>query len=103
MATTISPCPFCGMMEARLGGYFQEYETVEPRSADGALSVNMDGFGWYWVECTECGANGPKWHGATYSTGNKGPKNYRRDREKAARAIRIAVDTWNRRALPLMC
>ena len=46
MATTISPCPFCGMMEARSGGHFQDYEIVEPRSADGALSVLMPSIPW---------------------------------------------------------
>lgn len=98
----IEPCPWCGMREADQDAECQKYVTIEPRSIEGALRVNMDGFGWYWVACSECAANGPKYHGETYSTGNTGPKNYRRDPDKTAKAIKTAVDAWNKRAEPTL-
>lgn len=98
-AISIGACPFCGAYEARTDAECQKYVTIEPRSMDGDLCVNMDGFGWYWVFCSHCHAQGPKYHGKTYATGNTGPKNYRRDPEKTARAIAQAVDVWNKRAL----
>ena len=99
---TIAPCPFCGMREADPGAEFQRYVTVEPRGHEGALRVNMDGFGWYWVQCGNCMAQGPKYHGMTWFTGNTGPKNFRRDRERAAAAIAKAVGSWNVRAEPTL-
>lgn len=100
MSIAINPCPFCGMREADQSAVCQDYIAIEPRSPEGALRVNMDGFGWYWVQCSECAAQGPKYHGAVYSKGNTGPKNFSRDREKTSKAIKTAVDAWNRRAAP---
>lgn len=96
-AIRIRPCPFCGDREARLDANCQQYIKIEPRSPEGNLMVVMDGFGWYWVHCFKCSAQGPKYHGKTWHMGNTGPKDYRRDREKTARAIKKAVDAWNTR------
>lgn len=98
----IEPCPFCGMAEADHDAFCQRFIAVEPRSVEGALRVNMDGFGWYWAMCGECHAQGPKYHGDTYATGNTGPKNMGRDKDKTARAIVTAVESWNRRAEPTL-
>lgn len=100
MSTRIEPCPFCGAREALATHVSQDYETIEPRGPEGALTASMDGFGWYWVMCLNCNAAGPKYHGMTWYTGNTGPKNFRRDRDRTAKAIRTAVEAWNTRAQP---
>lgn len=99
MAIEIRPCPFCGANEARLDHISQNYTIINPRSPEGDLTVNMDGFGWYWVCCGNCYATGPKYHGETYKTGNTGPKSLGRDKAKTAKAIETAVDSWNARTL----
>ena len=103
MKVHIESCPFCGMSEARTDAHAREYADIEPHSIEGALSVNMDGFGWYWVMCGNCHAQGPKYHGGTnFNTGNTGPKNFRRDKDKTARAIKTAIDVWNTRTQPTL-
>lgn len=102
MEIRIDPCPFCGASEARQDFNAQDYATIVPRSKEGELMVNMDGFGWYWVTCGRCFAQGPKYHGETYSQGNTGPKNFRRDKDKTAQAIKTAIDAWNVRAQPTL-
>lgn len=98
----IEPCPFCGMREAAYDAICQEFIAIEPKSLEGALRVNMDGFGWYWVYCGQCGSQGPKYHGGYWSNGNTGPKNLHRDKDKTAKAIVTAVQAWNERATPTL-
>lgn len=100
MSIHIESCPFCGSPGMLDTAHALEYTSIEPRGGD--LHVNMDGFGYYWVMCGMCGANGPKYHGEVYGRPNTGPKNYRRDREKTAKAIATAVDAWNVRAQPTL-
>lgn len=103
MRTRINPWPFCGASSADPDAICQEYATIEPKAVGGALRVNMDGFGWYWVMCGNCMAQGPKYHGGTnFDRGNTGPKNFRRCPEKTAKAIIIAVEAWNRRTAPTL-
>lgn len=99
-AIRIRPCPFCGEREARLDAYCQQFVRIEPRSPEGKLMVCMDGSGWYWVYCGECTAQGPKYHGKTWHMGNTGPKHFGRDADKTAKAIKTAIEAWNRRANP---
>ena len=99
--TTIEPCPFCGGYQFDARGHAAEYLSVEPRDVDGTLTVNMDGFGWYWVFCHNCHAQGPKYFGGTnYDRGITGPKNFRRDKDKTAKAIATAIKAWNLRQRP---
>ena len=94
----IEPCPFCGSYEFDGRCTAAVYAEVEPSAADGNLCVNMDGFGWYWVMCHNCHAQGPKYHGGTnYDHGITGPKNFRRNPEKARKAIKTAIEAWNGR------
>lgn len=95
--TRIEPCPFCGARDGLSTSVYADYVTLENQSPDGALHVNMDGFGWYWVMCSNCHAQGPKYHGGFWAIGNTGPRNYHRDRDKTAKAIVTAVEAWNQR------
>ena len=94
----IEPCPWCGASEASANATCQTFMHIEPRAIEGELTVNMDGFGWYWVICDKCHAEGPKYHGKMFRSGNTGPKNFNRDKDKTAIAIKTAVEAWNVRA-----
>ena len=95
MKLTIIPCPFCGEQYHYTRGIARDYVDIEPHSMEGHLHVCMDGNGWYWVECANCGTRGPRQ--------TRGPVNHRRDGDKTRKAIAGAVDSWNRRALPPTC
>lgn len=93
----VEPCPFCGMHSVSGRAIASEYVKLEPVDIDGALHVCMDGNGWYWVQCTNCGTTGPRYHGRDFGSGNQGPVNHSRDRDKTAKAVETAVEAWNQR------
>lgn len=97
----IEPCPFCGCAEFDAQCVAAVYASVEPSATSkdgGLLRVNVDGFGWYWVMCGECHAQGPKYHGGErHDRGITGPKNYRRVPDKTRAAIAAAIIAWNDR------
>lgn len=96
-AIRIEPCPFCGSTAFDVRCTAAEYATVEPCAIDGHLRVNVDGFGWYWVMCNECHAQGPKYYGKDHAHGITGPKSYWRDHGKTRLAIKSAIEAWNDR------
>lgn len=96
-ALWIEPCPFCGETSIGANRVAREYVSIEPAETDGALSVCMDGDGWYWVTCCNCHATGPRYYGEGRGKPCKGPRNHARDADATRTAIGRAVGAWNLR------
>lgn len=94
----VKPCPFCGSRIVG-GKTFCSQLLGFGKDVTGGLEICCDGFGYYWVSCTQdddldngrivdC-CVGPK---------VKGPQVARRNPDKTREASRKAIAAWNKRA-----
>lgn len=96
----IEPCPFCGSAAFGSRRIASDYVDVVPKAVDGALSVCMDGNGYYWVECSNCYAKGPHFGGESRSRVTRGPVRHTADSGRTAMATVAAIEAWNLRQPP---
>lgn len=85
-------CPWCGKSEHAPSLFTAELFGLPYHGVEGNLSVAYDSFGWAWVQCLDCIANGPK---------VKAPRS-RKDNDKLRASMVNAVNAWNKRAEPTL-